>query len=65
MSSVKIEIVDLDQEVENTRFIVDIYKDDNIVYISTEESTGCSYDYETKEDIIVAVTNYIKDYVEV
>jgi sensor histidine kinase YesM len=64
MSSVKIEIVDLDQEVENTRFTVDIYKNDNIVYISTED-TGCSYDYETKEDIITAVTNYIKDYVEV
>jgi hypothetical protein len=36
--------------------------DDGIIYIGEEDSSGCEYPYETKQDIINAFADYVNNY---
>ena len=62
----EVEEINLDSILENNSisFNVEIYKDDSIIYISNENDSGCTYNYETTSDILVALSNYIRNYVE-
>jgi hypothetical protein len=49
---------------DSISFNVEIYKDENVIYISNENDSGCTYGYETTSDIVAALSNYIRNYVE-
>ena len=57
------ELIDFELE-EDISFIVEIDKNAHIVYITENNSSGCNYNYESKDDIIDAVKTYINNYVE-
>jgi hypothetical protein len=55
----------LDFELEETiSFIVEIDKNEHLVYITQDNGSSCNYNYESKEDIVNAVKFYIDDYME-
>ena len=39
--------------------------EDGIMYIGTDNSSGCEYTCKTKEDLIKGFTNYVNNYMEV
>ena len=36
-----------------------------IMYIGTDNSSGCEYEYKTKEDIMKGFIDYVNNYMEV
>lgn len=44
---------------------IDIDTEDNIVTISEDNSSGCEYVFNDKQDILNAITNYINNYVNI
>ena len=60
------EVIDLDKILENNciTITIDIYKDDKVIYIAEECSSGSNYNYETIDDITEAITDYVKNNVE-
>lgn len=46
-------------------FTIEIDKKEKIIYIGTENGSGCKYEYKTKEDIKNIINEYITNYVEI
>lgn len=57
------DLVDFELE-ETVSFIVEIDKNEHLVYITQDNGSGCNYNYENKEDIVNAVKFYLDNYLE-
>lgn len=48
--------------METVRLNVEILKDSKKIYIGTDISSGCEYDFENANDIGEIVTEYLQEY---
>lgn len=45
--------------------VIDIDTEDNVVTISEDNSSGCEYLFNNKQDILDAIADYINNYVNI
>ena len=51
-------------KLENSEFTVEIYKEDNITYlhIGSENGSGCEYEVNSLDDVMLEIKGYMESY---